>query len=226
MFVLFQKRILNFFHRVRCWQMMLWGSFKCLMKCYGLSLWRHKIWRQIWKTNYFFENFCSNRNFHLQRIWSKPDFTIFCFDRINFEAEDLDDSWVQFHQRVYAQLLSAQIPKGQKAAWLDCLFALLGSDLLKAACKHFDDEIDPWSLYSSGNFVFWMCFWRSVSYGFALLSSSKAAVPNLMHAYPRIHVLCGFEQYLLAKNLSGSTKVFILKFGGTWAQRRGLEPLI
>ena len=50
----------------------------------------------------------------------------------------------QFHQRVYVQLLCAQIPKVQKASWADCLFALFGFLRVKAACKHID-EIDPCS---------------------------------------------------------------------------------
>ena len=41
----------------------------------------------------------------------------------------------QFHQCVHKQLLSAQIPKVQKAAWPDCLFALLGCAHVKAARK-------------------------------------------------------------------------------------------
>ena len=43
------------------------------------------------------------------------------------------DPWGQFHQRVYEQLLRMQILKGQKA--LTVFFALLGSALVKAACK-------------------------------------------------------------------------------------------
>ena len=49
---------------------------------------------------------------------------------------------VQFHQCVYGQLLLMQIPKAVKAALVDCLFVLLGSACVKAACKHID-EIDP-----------------------------------------------------------------------------------
>ena len=41
----------------------------------------------------------------------------------------------QFHQHVYVQLLRTQIPKAQKVAWVDCLFALLGSACLKSARK-------------------------------------------------------------------------------------------
>ena len=32
----------------------------------------------------------------------------------------------QFHQRVYTQLLCLQIPKAQKATWVDCLFYAFG----------------------------------------------------------------------------------------------------
>ena len=41
----------------------------------------------------------------------------------------------QFHQRLYAQLLRKKVLKAQKAAWFDCLFALLGSAHVKAASK-------------------------------------------------------------------------------------------
>ena len=44
-------------------------------------------------------------------------------------------TWCQFHQRVYVQLLLAQILTTQKAVWVDCLFALLGSACVKAAHK-------------------------------------------------------------------------------------------
>ena len=46
----------------------------------------------------------------------------------------------QFHQRVYAQLLHAKVPKAQKAAWIDCLFCAFG------ICEHkcYDGEIGPW----------------------------------------------------------------------------------
>ena len=40
-----------------------------------------------------------------------------------------------FHQRVYVQLLRAQILKAQKVAWHDCFFVLLGSSSVKAANK-------------------------------------------------------------------------------------------
>ena len=43
--------------------------------------------------------------------------------------------WGQFHQRVYVQLLRTQIPKLQKAAWVDRLFVLLGFVRVKAARK-------------------------------------------------------------------------------------------
>ena len=46
-------------------------------------------------------------------------------------------TWGQFHQHVYEQLLHRQIPNAQKAAGHDCLFALLGSAHVKAACKMF-----------------------------------------------------------------------------------------
>jgi len=41
----------------------------------------------------------------------------------------------QFHQCAYTKLLRMQIPKVQKAAILDCLFALLGPAWVKAAHK-------------------------------------------------------------------------------------------
>ena len=41
----------------------------------------------------------------------------------------------RFHQHAYAKLLLMQIQKVQKAARLDCLFALLGPVGVKAACK-------------------------------------------------------------------------------------------
>ena len=43
--------------------------------------------------------------------------------------------WGQFNQPVYAQLLSKQVPKAQKAAWFDCLIVSLGSACVKAAHK-------------------------------------------------------------------------------------------
>ena len=48
----------------------------------------------------------------------------------------------QFHQRVYVQLLHAQIPKAQKDSQVKQLFALSGSLRIKAVPKHVD-EIDP-----------------------------------------------------------------------------------
>ena len=41
----------------------------------------------------------------------------------------------RFHQRVYAKLLHRQIPKAQKASWLDCLFCPIGIFVCKAARK-------------------------------------------------------------------------------------------
>ena len=41
----------------------------------------------------------------------------------------------QIHQRVYSQLLLEKVLKAHKAAWFDCLFALLGSTNVKAVHK-------------------------------------------------------------------------------------------
>ena len=51
----------------------------------------------------------------------------------------------QFRQCVYTQLLCAQIPKAQKASWVDCLFCAFGICSRKS-CAYNVGEIDPWSL--------------------------------------------------------------------------------
>ena len=59
---------------------------------------------------------------------------VFAFDLITIVCKCFA-SWGQFHQSVDAKLKHLQIPKAKKAAWVDCLFALLGSASVKAASK-------------------------------------------------------------------------------------------
>ena len=54
------------------------------------------------------------------------------------------ETWSQFHQHVYTQLLCTQIPKAQKAALLDSLLCTFGVCACKS-CLQNVDEIDPWS---------------------------------------------------------------------------------
>ena len=62
------------------------------------------------------------------------------------------ESWDQFHQCVYKQLLHTQIQKAQKDSQLKQLFTLLGSTRIKAIRKQVD-EIEPWSLLAVSAFV-------------------------------------------------------------------------
>ena len=81
--------------------------------------------------------------------------------RLNFSASNFltkkNRVWSQFHQCVYSQLWRLQILKAQKAAWVDCLYALLGSAGVKAEHKHVD-EIDPRGPSMGGHVVLWCCF--------------------------------------------------------------------
>ena len=65
----------------------------------------------------------------------------------------------QFHQCFYAQLLHLNIPKVQKAAWLDCLFCAFGI----CACK--SCTLTRWWNWSLWSIVF-LSFHSKISFSF------------------------------------------------------------
>jgi len=54
-----------------------------------------------------------------------------------------DQIWCGFHQHYTSSFCVSRSQKCKRHLWLDCLFALLESSQVKAACKHVG-EIDLW----------------------------------------------------------------------------------
>ena len=92
------------------------------------------------------------------------DIDISLWDKSPFWKNNLSlrETSGQFHQRVYPQLLCPQIPKAQKTACIDCLYTLLGSAGVKAACEMLVKK-SPDKL-SIDLFCYFVCFWGPLCY--------------------------------------------------------------
>ena len=113
------------------------------------SIWRHLSLRPH-SENAFFIKLCDGHSalttttktlfiqikFRQKKTSDVRDLSIRRQTTSNWNIPTVRDSiWGQFHQLNYVKLLCVQILKAQKAAWIDCLFALFGYVRIKAARK-------------------------------------------------------------------------------------------